>query len=136
MKYVLDANVALRTVLNEPHSDKARKLIDDYRAGVHELLAPDFFPLEVANALTRAERKRIIPQGQAGILLAKILVSGPELHEANLTRAVDMASQARASVYDCLYYVLAEDNGCPFVTADRKILNAFPHGNILDLATF
>ena len=138
MRYVLDANVALRALLREEHSDKAQSLMDDFRNGVHELIAPDFFPLEVANALTRAERRRGIKQGQAIVLLADILLQGPELRDSSslLVRATELSSLLRASVFDCMYLVLAEDEHCEFVTADRKILNAFPtHPRIVELST-
>ncbi len=58
MKYVLDVNVALKWVLNEVDSPKARRLRDDWRAQVHELITPDVFPFEAAHALTRAERQQ------------------------------------------------------------------------------
>jgi predicted nucleic acid-binding protein len=135
MKAVVDANVYLKAVLSEPDSDKAKKLVDDFRVGAHELLAPVFFPYELANGLTRTERKRVLRQGEASILLAKLMADGPALFEPNLTRAVETASQTWTSLWDCLYLTLAEEHGCPFVTADRKIINAFPHGNIVGLHT-
>lgn len=46
MKYVLDASVALKWVLTEPDSPKALFVRDDYRKQLHELLAPDLFPVE------------------------------------------------------------------------------------------
>jgi predicted nucleic acid-binding protein len=57
MKCVLDASVALKWVLTEPDSPKAHSVRDDYRKQSHELLAPDVFPVEIAHALTRAERR-------------------------------------------------------------------------------
>jgi len=60
MKYVLDVSIGLKWVLNEVDSAKALRLRDDYRNQVHELIAPDCFPLEAAHALTRAERRRLI----------------------------------------------------------------------------
>jgi predicted nucleic acid-binding protein len=57
MRYILDANVALKWVLPEADSDKAIRLRTDMQAGVHELLAPDVFPVEVAHALTRANAR-------------------------------------------------------------------------------
>ncbi len=50
MKYVLDASVAVKWVLPEP--DTVNALRDAYRNGIHELIAPDIFPVEVAHALT------------------------------------------------------------------------------------
>ncbi len=60
MRYVLDASVGFKWAIIEVDTVKARRLRDDYRNGVHTLLAPDFFPVEVAHSLTRAERQRRI----------------------------------------------------------------------------
>jgi predicted nucleic acid-binding protein len=57
MKYVLDASVAFKWVVAEALSNKAQLVRDDYRNKIHELLAPDVFPIEVAHVLTRAERQ-------------------------------------------------------------------------------
>ena len=48
MKYVLDSSVAFKWELSEVNSDKADALRADFRNGVHELLAPDIFTVEVA----------------------------------------------------------------------------------------
>jgi hypothetical protein len=49
-------------VLEQHLSDKARSLRDQLVLGIHELLSPDVFLVEVARALTRAQRQgRIIP---------------------------------------------------------------------------
>ncbi|MCE9605470.1 MAG: type II toxin-antitoxin system VapC family toxin [Planctomycetia bacterium] len=77
MKLVLDASVALKFVLNERDSLIARKLQDEFRRGVHELITPDVFPVEVGNALTSAERKKLIPDGFAAILFADALDPAP-----------------------------------------------------------
>lgn len=80
MKYVLDASVAFKWVVVEALTDKARKVRDEFRQGLHDLIAPDVFPVEVAHSLTRAERQgRIRPPG-ASILLAEVLLTSPQLH--------------------------------------------------------
>ena len=43
MTYVLDSSVAFKWVVPEVDSDKALIIRDQYLAGAHELLAPDFF---------------------------------------------------------------------------------------------
>jgi hypothetical protein len=48
MKYVLDSNVALKWVLHEPDSDKARQVRVNCQQQFHELLTPDIFPIEAA----------------------------------------------------------------------------------------
>ena len=60
MKYVLDASVGIKWVMNELDSAKARQLRDDFRNQIHELIAPDSFPLEAAHALTKSGRRGIV----------------------------------------------------------------------------
>ena len=44
MKYVIDSSLGVKWVIPEVDSAKALRLCDDYRFGVIELLAPDFYP--------------------------------------------------------------------------------------------
>ncbi len=126
MKYVLDASVALKWVLPEPDSDKASLLREDCRNGIHEFIAPDTFSVEVAHALTRAERRGIINKGDAEALLADVLMTAPQLHSylSLLRRAVVISSDARIGVYDCLYVALAEQEKCELITADDRLIKA------------
>jgi hypothetical protein len=77
MKYVLDSNVALKWVLAEPDSPKANQLRSDFQNGIHDLITPDVFQIEIAHALTRAERQGRIAVSQAGILWADITYTPP-----------------------------------------------------------
>ena len=49
------------------------RLRDDYRKSLHELIAPSSLPAETASGLTKAERQKLIPVGDARPLLAQIL---------------------------------------------------------------
>jgi predicted nucleic acid-binding protein len=124
MKYVLDVSAALCWVLPRPASLRAVRLRDECRLGVHALIAPSIFAAEAASALTKAERQKIIPIGQAVTLLADILSTSPAVlpYEMLLARAVDISSQSRAGFYDCLYVALAEREGCELLTDDQKLL--------------
>jgi predicted nucleic acid-binding protein len=126
MRYVLDSNVALKWVLHENNSPKARQRRLDYQQNVHELLALDVFPIEVAHALARSERRGIITLAQGPMFLADVLASQPQLHPylPLLWRAYAISSQARIGVYDCLYVALAEGEGCKLVTADDRLLRS------------
>lgn len=127
MKYVLDASVAVKWELPEADSAKAIALRDDFRWAIHEFLAPDTFPAEVAHALLKAERKRLIPVGSALPKLADVMRVLPRLHPILpdlLPRAAVIASQARIGIYDCLYVALAEKEACKLVTADTRLVAA------------
>jgi len=124
MKYVLDSNIAFKWVVTEPFSDRAIQLRDDASTGIHQLIAPDVFPIEVAHALTRAERQGRIVRPKSAILLADVLSTPPRLDSylPLLTRACEISSSLRSGVYDCLYVALAEREQCSFITADDRII--------------
>ncbi|MEK6258201.1 MAG: type II toxin-antitoxin system VapC family toxin [Planctomycetota bacterium] len=127
MKYVLDASVAVKWTLQESDSDDARKLLDDIDAGLIDVAAPNTFPVEVAHALTKAERRGVIPRGEAQLGLTEVMTASVTLHDTLplLTRAVELASEKRIGVYDCLYVALAEELDCERVTADVRLVNVF-----------
>ncbi len=128
MKYVLDASVAIKWVLPEADSAKALSLRDDYGKGIHELLAPDIFKVEAAHALTRAERRKVLLQGEAINRMVLLMQTRPLLRPFSslLPRAMDISSQQQIGVYDCLYVALAEREQCKVVTADQRVLALFP----------
>lgn len=140
MKYVLDSSVAFKWVVPEVDTDRAVRLRDGYRAGVYELIAPAFFPQELAHALTRAERKKRVPVGQAIVLWNEVMTTAPAFHseQALTARAITIASRLRVGVYDCVYVALAEREGCELVTADDKLVrNLQPHFPfVVALSTF
>ena len=72
MKYVVDASVALREDLPGPLTGKAQALKTDFLNKIHELLAPDIFPAEIASALTKAERQKLIAVGHGAAYYAKL----------------------------------------------------------------
>jgi predicted nucleic acid-binding protein len=126
MRYVLDSCVAIKWFLAEPNSAKAIQLLDDFNGLAHELLAPDVFAVEVAHALSRAERRGLI-QPPAGFQhLSDLLAYLPALHTALtlLPRAYEISSNMRIGVYDCLYVALAEREGCALLTADDRLARA------------
>ena len=104
MKLVLDACIGLKWVLPEDDSVQAIALRDDYRSEIHELIAPDTFPPEVAHALTRAERKGTITQQNGAKNFMQLLANLPQIHQSLplLPRAYELSSQYRIGVFDCL----------------------------------
>ncbi len=139
MRAVLDSSVAIKWVLPEPGTPQAVRLRNEFRRGLHDLLAPDIFSVEVAHALTRAERRGVLPPPLSVRRLAAVLRFPPRFHPylPLLPRATAISSTTRHGVYDCLYVALAEREGIPLVTADQRLLNnlgpSFPF--LVDLAS-
>jgi predicted nucleic acid-binding protein len=130
MKRVLDSSVGFKWVVPELHSDKALRLRDDYRNGILELIAPDIFLVEIAHALTRAERQKRLTPAQGALALADMMSTQPQLssYVPLLPRAYQISSHRNVGVYDCLYVALAEREGCDLATSDDRMLkNLQPH---------
>lgn len=135
MKLILDSNIAIKWVLAEPDSPKALKPRDEFTQGIHELLAPDVFELEVAHALTRAERTGRINVGDASILWSDVMTTCPVLVPSGpLTpHAVAISSAARIGFYDCLFAQLTDQEGCSLVTADARLVKNLPNHSIITI---
>lgn len=124
MKYVLDANVALKWVLSESDSDKSIRIRDAFVKGIHELICPDVFLGEVGHSLTRMERRGLIQPAEGVRMFSDILATLPVLHPSLpvSARAYEISSDARHGFYDCLYVALAEQEGCALLTADQRLI--------------
>jgi len=62
-EYVLDSSVALKGILAEPHRTAALQLRDDFRSGIHRLIAPDIFTFEVGpRTLKAASTHKLTPK--------------------------------------------------------------------------
>src|SRR6185295_15783966 len=124
MSAVLDSSAALQAVLPEAHTSKAIRLLDEYRQGLHDLLAPDIYPLETLNGLAKAERQNRIPQGSGYALWQTILSDAPTFHPhiSLFPRAYTIAAATKVAIYDLLYLTLAERESCEFVTADDRLV--------------
>lgn len=79
MILVLDSSIAVKWVLLEIDSDKAEELREAAVSGIYELHSPDVFPIEVAHALTRAERQLRISVGEAEDLWNEVMADCPRL---------------------------------------------------------
>jgi len=139
VKYVLDASVAVKWLLAEAGFEPAERIMFNARAGADELLAPDFFLAECGHALFRAQRKKVIGQGDASHLLATLIHDLPELHASDVLagRAAAICHHLKKSFYDCIYMALAEREQIQFLTADSKLVKAahtdYPY--VIDLAS-
>jgi predicted nucleic acid-binding protein len=130
MKHVLDSSVAFKWVVAEADADKALRLRDDFQKAIHEMLAPDVFTAELAHALTRAERQGRLTAGEALALWTDVMTTPPQFFPSlPLTpRAIEISSQMRVGIYDCLYVALAEREKCDLIAADDKLIkNLQPH---------
>ena len=122
MRFVVDASVAVKLLVDEPDSDAARELA----ASGQELHAPRLMASEVANTLWRKARVGEIERADAGTAMA-LLRDMPLRWNDDETITADAMRLALAldhPVYDCVYLALAHRIGATVVTADRRFVTA------------
>ena len=124
--YVVDAGVAVKWILDEPHSDAARRL----EGAGHILLAPDFLFVEVGNVLWKRVQANSLTADEAQRLLRALATAPLSLRAAHLlvADALDLACRHARTVFDSLYVALAVHEGAQLVTADRRLFNALQSG--------
>jgi predicted nucleic acid-binding protein len=127
-KLVVDARVAAKWLVTEPLSEKAL----DVLGSSDELYAPDLLLAEVGNILWKKARAGDLAPPAAQERLRALLSMGVTLVPASGLgeRAVALALGLGRTVYDSLYLALAEAEGCDFVTADERLVNAVAHAPI------
>jgi predicted nucleic acid-binding protein len=124
MRRVLDASAAIPAFIPEKDSAKAIQLLDEYRQGIHELIAPDFFVAETSNALLMAEFQGRIAPGESEKAIKNLLSILPGLFSSVplLPRAHEIANANRIALYDVLYVALSEREQVELVTTDDKLI--------------
>ncbi|MSR56291.1 MAG: PIN domain-containing protein [Planctomycetaceae bacterium] len=130
--FILDACVAISMLVEENDTHAARALQADVTNQIHELIAPDSLPIEVAHALTRAERQGKLMVGEGQIAFNEFLATCPKLYPYfdYLDRAMQLSSRLRIGVFDCLYVALSEEQDCRVVTVDERFLELFPDQSV------
>lgn len=126
---VIDANIALKWVIDEPDSNIAEALLTMWGNKKIVMLAPALLAYEVTNVLYQNVRKGKITINRAREALADVLFIGMELdffQDPDLgRRAMELAQRFNLpATYDPHYLALAERKGCEFWTADIKLWKA------------
>ena len=121
MRFVVDASVAVKWLVDESGSGAAQELI----AGGADLHAPRLMGSEIANALWRKARLNQIERADAVAAVAWV----PEMpvrwndDETVSADAVRLALALDHPVYDCIYLALAHRIGAVMLTADDRFVS-------------
>jgi predicted nucleic acid-binding protein len=119
---VVDASTAIKWLLTEEGSDRARALI-----GAEPLIAPDFLLLECMNILAMRVHRGLWRPADAehgyGLLTSIPMRLVPS--HLHVQEAGRLAMQLpRQTAYDCLYLATALAENAVMVTADRRFAEA------------
>lgn len=126
MPFVIDASIVASHALPDESSERADaivRLIDENGAE-----APNFFPIEIANALLLAQRRKRIDQNARLETLATIAALDIRLDQETAPRAwdsiSDLAADQKLTAYDAAYLELAQRKRLPLATLDSRLADA------------
>jgi len=123
---VIDASLALAWCFKDELTEAATRLLEELRSGAAAV--PLLWPIEVANVLAIAERRKRITLAESAQLIAlletlEIDVDG-ETSALAFTRILDLAREQRLTAYDAAYLELAMRLGVPLASKDGDLCDA------------
>ncbi len=121
---VVDASLAVKWLVQEEYSDKARAVLQSWVDRDITRMAPYLMPFEVANALHRRMLRGELSVGDSTRMITRLLESSLELRQpAGLhAKALQLADELNQNAaYDAHYLALAEVVGCEIWTADERL---------------
>ena len=121
MTLLVDANVAIKWVIDEEGSDAARDLILS-----DALAAPELLFAECANALRTKVRQGYLSAPLARAAMAQIEASPIRTVpiKPHASAALEIALDLASSAYDALYLAVALAERATLVTADARLARA------------
>jgi predicted nucleic acid-binding protein len=123
----IDASVALKLVVVEDDSGRARSLWRGWALHGVSPVAPALMLFECVSALRRLVARGVLAQEAARVSLDRLLempVAFPA-PDGLVEKTWELAGRfERPHAYDSFYLALAELLGVPFWTADRRLYNA------------
>ena len=136
-KVVLDSCVFVKLFLREPDHKVAVELITELSKKNYQVLVPSLFVYEVlsiaANSFFINKAHALISQYQ----LANLDIV--ELDKQIIIKAIEICDHGHEksgfpTFYDACYHALAINNGCQFITADKRHFikaNSFGHVTLM-----
>lgn len=122
---VIDANLAIRLVLEHPSSAQVESLWESWIRNGIELCAPCLWWDEVTSAIHKLFMLKAIDENKAHLALEAVLALSvkPIPEDSHLCRRAFYWATAleQLAAYDGLYLALAEMLGASFWTADRNL---------------
>lgn len=123
---VVDASVALSWSLPDEGNETTFALLKDLES--ESAVAPAVWPLELANALLVAERRKRVTFAQANKALTMLLNLPIDIclppRDMEIRQIISLARTYRLSTYDAAYLELALRLSLPLATLDNHLQQA------------
>lgn len=126
-RFVLDASVAVAWCFEDETTKFTEAVLALISAGA-EVLVPSLWPLEIANALLMAERRKRIALAKVTAILVRIAALPISVRPVDSRHAFEqvlpLARQQQLSQYDAAYLELAVREGVELATLDGELKRA------------
>jgi predicted nucleic acid-binding protein len=111
-------------VLRDEKEVRVDALLEQWAAGLTEMLAPPLFLAEVTNALYLSVKRKRLSLEEAELALSAIMELGVQVAQPSglYPRSLRLAANyGAANAYDAQYVALAEMQNCELWTADERL---------------
>ena len=125
MKVLVDANIFLAVILNEPEKSKIIKITKNA-----ELISPSVLPYEIGNALSAMNKQKKLSQDaicQCYQIYKQIPV---RLIEIDIANALTIALSYNIYAYDAYYLELAKRLKLVILSLDQKLIEVAHQMNL------
>ena len=128
MPIVVDASVAIKFMVREHDTDRARALLSI----ADPLIAPDWLMIEAASSFWKKVARSELSPIHAERHLRDLPLFFQTLHAASdlILDAFQWSVRVHHSIYDCLYIALAVREDCRLATADDGLVAAMVRGGL------
>lgn len=117
MKMLIDANIFLSVILNEPEKIKIIELTQDC-----EILSPDVLPFEIGNALSAMNKQKKLSEDEILECFYIFQQIPVRLIETEVKSALEIAIKHNIYAYDAYYLEVAKRLKIPMLTLDNKMI--------------
>ncbi|MBI3858896.1 MAG: type II toxin-antitoxin system VapC family toxin [Thaumarchaeota archaeon] len=125
-EFVIDSSVVTKWFVDEPNSDRAIQIRDEFATGRFRLAAPTLLFYEVMNALrfTGAFNESDLVVASKSLSKYQFEVWRPRGKLLELS--TQLSVRGDVTVYDACYIALAQRIGSRLITEDMELLAKFP----------
>jgi predicted nucleic acid-binding protein len=133
---VIDASVVVKWYCDEEDTDIALKIKERFFENKCKLTAPNLLIYEVANTVRFV--KMFSAEERIGILDDLYSIGFEFIYpdEKMMASALSMAVKYETTVYDAVYFALAREKGCAYVTADDTFVRNVKEEGVVSLGDY
>ncbi len=123
---VVDASVAVKWVLREPGDGPALTLLSAYAANNLDLIAPRLLMEEVASAISKRCRRKLLSAAEGNAAYRMFGLRRPRLVDSasQVNQALALSVRHQLSFWDSMYLALAINQEADLITADQRFYRA------------